>query len=211
MALLDFARGPAMRWAMLIMVAGLCWRAADLALRRSPRGMYWARKAFHVPGARWQIDSFAMHAGLLVVLLGFSPHIMFFREFTGLSWPSLPTPIVLFAAAVAIAAMIAVLMHRMLAAEPSAFSAFDDYFTWTVVFLAMATGMLAYPHIGGTPIAPPYALLLTAHLLAVELLMVWLPFGKLVHVAFMPMLRAASWVRAMARTRSGRLTMRTRL
>ncbi len=204
MAPLDFARGPAMRWAMQIMVAGLCWRAADFALRRPARGRYWARKAFHVPDARWQLDSFAMHGGLLLALFGFSPHILFIREFTGLSWPGLPTPIILFAAAIAIAAMLAVLVHRMLDSAPSAFSAFDDYFSWTVVFLAMVTGMLAYPHVGGTPIAPPYAALLTAHLLAVELLMVWLPFGKLVHVAFMPVLRTGARIRAIFRRRAER-------
>lgn len=199
---LDFARGPALRWAMQIMVAGFCWRAADFALRRPVRGTYWARKAFHVPGARWQIDSFAMHGGLLLVLFGFAPHIVFIREFTGISWPSLPTPVILFAAAVAIAAMLAVLAHRVFDTAPSAFSAFDDYFSWSTVFLAMLTGMLAYPHIGGTALVRPYAYLLTAHLMAVELLMVWLPFGKLVHVAFMPLLRAGMRIRAMIAPRT---------
>jgi nitrate reductase gamma subunit len=199
MAPLDFARGPAMRWAMEIMVAGLCWRLADFAIRRPARGLYWARKAFHAPGERWQLDSFAMHGGLIVVLFGFAPHILFIHEFTRLSWPSLPTPIVLFAAAIAIAAMIAVLVHRIVDTRPSAFSPFDDYFTWGLVFLAMVTGMLAYPHVGGTPLAPPYAALLTAHLLAVELLMVWLPFGKLVHVAFMPVFRVMARIRGVFR------------
>ena len=54
----------------------------------------------------------------------------------------------------------------------------------------MLTGLLCYPHVGGTPLGGPYAMLLTAHLIAVELLMIWLPFGKLIHVAFMPMLQA---------------------
>jgi nitrate reductase gamma subunit len=195
MSLLDFARGPAMRWAMLVMVGGFFWRAADFAIRRSERGLYWARKGFHAPTHRWHLDSFAMHAGLLIVLFGFSPHILFIHEFSGLEWPSLPAVIVLFAAAVAIAAMVAVLVHRMLDPVPSAFSAFDDYLSWTLVFAAMVTGLLAYPHLGGTPLAAPYAMLLAAHLFAVELLMVWLPFGKLIHVAFMPLLRAGAAMR----------------
>jgi nitrate reductase gamma subunit len=191
MALLDLVRGPAMHWAMVVMVAGFFWRAADFAIRRGERGVYWARKAFHVPTRRWQIDSYAMHAGLLIVLFGFSPHILFIHEFSGVGWPALPTALVLFAAAVAIAAMAAVLVNRVIDPAPSAYSAFDDYFSWSVVFVAMVTGVLAYPHLGGTPLVRPYAMLLTAHLLAVELLMVWLPFGKLIHVAFMPILRAA--------------------
>lgn len=195
MAPLDFARGPALHWALVIMVAGLFWRAADFALRRSETGLYWARKGFHVPNRRWQIDSYAMHAGIIVVLFGFAPHILFIRELTGLGWASAPTAVSLFAAAIAVVAMLAVLVHRMIDREPSVFSAFDDYFSWLVVFLAMVTGLLAYPHVGGTPLARPYAMLLTAHLLSVELLMVWLPFGKLIHVAFMPLLRIAAAIR----------------
>jgi nitrate reductase gamma subunit len=83
----------------------------------------------------------------------------------------------------------------MTTAEPSIFSVFDDYFTWSAVFVAMLTGLLCYPHVGGAPAFGPYAMLLTAHLLAVELLMVWLPFGKLIHVAFMPLLQTAALIR----------------
>jgi nitrate reductase gamma subunit len=198
MDLLDFARGPAMHWAIVIMVAGFFWRAADFAMRRGERDLYWARKPFHVPNQRWQIDSYAMHAGLLVVLFGFAPHILFVRALTAIEWPSLPTAIVLFAAAISIVAMLAVLAHRLMDPKRGVFSAFDDYFTWTTVFLAMVTGLMAYPHLGGTAMVGPYAMLLTAHLLAVELLMIWLPFGKLVHVAFMPMLRAVVTLRAYA-------------
>ncbi len=59
----------------------------------------------------------------------------------------------------------------------------------------MLTGLLAYPHVGGAPLIGPFAMLLTAHLLAVEVLMIWLPFGKLIHVAFMPLLQVGLLVR----------------
>jgi len=195
MNLLDFARGPGMRWALVIMVAGFFWRGADFVLRRSDRDLHWARKGLHVPHRRWQIDSYAMHAGLLVAMFGFAPHILFISTLSGLSWPSLPTAMVLVAAVVSLLSMVAVLAHRMTMREPSLFSAFDDYFTWSAVFIAMLTGLMCYPHSGGTSALSPYAMLLTAHLLAVELLMVWLPFGKLIHVAFMPLLQAAVAVR----------------
>jgi nitrate reductase gamma subunit len=136
-----------------------------------------------------------MHAGLLIVLFGFAPHVLVIGALTGLQWPSLPTVVVLAAAVISLAAMVAVLSHRMTTAEPSIFSVFDDYFTWSAVFVAMLTGLLCYPHVGGAPAFGPYAMLLTAHLLAVELLMVWLPFGKLIHVAFMPLLQTAALIR----------------
>lgn len=192
MSALNFARGPALHWALVIMVGGSIWRLIFFGFRRSNQDVYWARKALHVPNQRWQIDSYAMHGGLLVVLFGFTPHILFIGTLTGVTWPSLPTIVVLAAAVVSIGSMLAVLVHRLTASEPSLFSVFDDYFTWTVVFAALLTGLSCYPHIGGGPFIGPYAALLTAHLLAVELLMIWLPFGKLIHVALMPMTRAGA-------------------
>ena len=202
MSLLNFARGPALHWALVIMVAGSIWRAIHFAFRRSDQDGYWARKGLHVPNRRWQIDSYAMHAGLLIVLFGFTPHILFVGALTGVTWPSLPTTAILAAAVVSIGSMVPVLIHRFLAKEPSLFSVFDDYFSWTVVFVAMFTGLICYPHVGGAPVIRPYAFLLAAHLLAVELLMIWLPFGKLIHVAFMPMLQAGIQIRGIF----GRLT-----
>jgi nitrate reductase gamma subunit len=195
MSLLDFARGPGMHWALVIMVAAFFWRGADFALRRGERNLHWARKGLHVPDRRWQIDSYAMHAGLLLVMFGFAPHILFITTLTGLQWPSLPTAVVLAAAVISLGSMVAVLIHRMTMQEASIFSTFDDYFTWSTVFVAMLSGMMCYPHLGGAPVSGPYAMLLTAHLLAVEVLMIWLPFGKLIHVAFMPLLQGAIAIR----------------
>lgn len=184
-----------MHWALVIMVAGFFWRGADFLLRRGEPNLHWARKGLHVPHRRWQLDSYAMHAGLLVVMFGFAPHILFIRTLTGVGWASIPTAIILAAAIISIVAMVAVLIHRMTTAEPSIFSALDDYFTWTAVFVAMVTGVACYPHLGGAPLLGPFATLLSAHLLAVELLMIWLPFGKLIHVAFMPLLQGAMLIR----------------
>ncbi len=187
MSALDFARGPGLHFALVVLVFGVCWRGANFVLSGGERDLYWARKGFHPPAQRWHLDSYAMHAGLIVVTLGFAPHILFVRELTGISWPGLPIGVVLFAGVVTIAAMVSVLAYRVYAREPSAFSAFDDYFSWLVVFAAVATGMLAYPHVGGASMTAPYRALLTAHLLSVELLIVWLPFGKLAHLALMPL------------------------
>jgi nitrate reductase gamma subunit len=201
MSLLNFARGPALHWAIVVMVAGSIWRAIDFAFRRSDQDVYWARKGLHVPSKRWQIDSYAMHAGLLIVIFGFAPHILFIHALVGITWPSLPIDVVLAAAVVSIASMLAVLIHRLTISEPSLFSIFDDHFTWTVVFAAMLSGLICYPHVGGGPVIGPYAALLSAHLLAVELLMIWLPFGKLIHVAFMPILQAGIQIRRIGERR----------
>lgn len=194
-SMLSFARGPALHFAIVVMVAGSIWRLVHFAFSRSDGDMYWARKGYHLPKERWQIDSYAMHIGLILVLFGFTPHILFIGAFAGFTWPGLPTNLILAAATISIGLMIPVLVHRFSATGPKKFSAFDDYFTWTVVFVAMLTGLLCYPHIGGNPILKPYAFLLTAHLFAVEALMIWLPFGKLIHVAFIPLLHAGIRIR----------------
>jgi nitrate reductase gamma subunit len=63
-------------------------------------------------------------------------------------------------------------------------SNFDDYFSWFVVVLPLATGMVAIhqPYAAGNaPATPLDPLPLAIHLLSVELLFLWLPFGKLAH------------------------------
>jgi len=54
----------------------------------------------------------------------------------------------------------------------------DDYLSWLLVFLPISTGIL----LSGETIAG-YDTLLALHFFSVEALMIWLPFGKLMHVA----------------------------
>jgi nitrate reductase gamma subunit len=193
MDLLVFARGPGLHWALVIMVFGICWRVAVYALARSERDLYWARKQFWLGRGHWQIESYVMHVGLLIVLFGFVPHIQLVRDLTGIGWPGLPIGLVWFAGALTIAAMVAVLIHRPPDEEPRTLRArLDEYFSWLVVLAPLLTGLLAFPHLGGASLTPPWAALLTAHLLSAELLMVWLPFGRLAHLALMPLLRGAA-------------------
>ena len=76
------------------------------------------------------------------------------------------------------------LLERLTDAVMRLLSGFDDYFSWFVVFLPFVTGMAA---VGGwsAQASPGEAALypgpLAIHLLSVELLFVWLPFGKLGH------------------------------
>jgi len=62
----------------------------------------------------------------------------------------------------------------------------DDYLSWLLVFLPVSTGIL----LSGETIAS-YETLLTLHILSVELMMIWLPFGKLMHAGLVFASRAA--------------------
>ena len=82
-------------------------------------------------------------------------------------------------------------------------SGFDDYFTWFVVMLPLATGMVTIQQSYAPGAAPAPALdplPLAIHLLSVELLFLWLPFGKLAH-AFLVF--ASRGVTGAALTRKG--------
>ena len=71
-----FARGPALHWALAIMVFGLCWRLGAFIFSPPEHDLYWARKQFWLGRGHWQIESYVMHVGLLIVLFGFAPHIL---------------------------------------------------------------------------------------------------------------------------------------
>ncbi|HUL57535.1 MAG TPA: hypothetical protein VLT60_11085 [Usitatibacter sp.] len=206
MDLLAFTRGPGMHWALTIFVIGILWRLLGILLLRGRRDLSeprntavwkglrliglrsWPRKEFLGGTAFGEIVGYTFHIGFLVALFFYLPHILYFEDLFkgvlgvnfhrvfGFDWPSLPGGAIYFFAAVSVAALIAVLVHRISDPVKRMLSNFDDYFSWFVTIAPVATGMLAFSHFGA-----PYPTLLAVHLLAVELLMVWFPFGKLMH------------------------------
>jgi nitrate reductase gamma subunit len=197
MTLLDFARGIGLQVAVLVMIGGLCWRLAGILLLRRrpqhalsrasllgrigggaamiftrsiPRRTFWPRVGVSV------VLSTVFHVGFLAVVLGGAPHILVIHQITGLSWPNLPKGLVVVISGLTLAAMIALLIRRIAHPVTRLLSTVDDYLSWLVVFLPVLTGiLLSGETVGG------YESLLALHILSVELLMIWLPFGKLMH------------------------------
>jgi nitrate reductase gamma subunit len=196
MDLLAFARGPALQWALVIFVLGSLWRLTGiLLLRRKPdyteprsratwRGALklivtrtWSRREFRASTAFGQSLGYVFHIGLVVVVFGFVPHILFIHSLTGLQWPGLPSSIVYVSGALTVAALVAALVRRLSNPVLRLLSNFDDYFSWLVTVAPVITGLLAVAHLGAR-----YETLLAIHILSVCLLLAWLPFGKLMHV-----------------------------
>jgi len=197
--LLSFARGPGMQVAALIMVVGMFWRLAGILLLRRraahaaarnpfgarllggavtvftrtiPRRTFWPRVA---PGVAL---SYVFHVGLFIILFGGAPHILIIHEIFGVSWPDLPKGVIVVASGLTLAALIALLVRRLTHPVLQLLSTADDFLSWLIVFLPVATGiLLSGETVGG------YGTLLALHILSVEALMIWLPFGKLMHVA----------------------------
>lgn len=206
MDLLDFARGPALQWSLVILVFGLAWRLVGILLLkkkpdhsepRGPGGFGGAMKMIMArmwPKAEFVRNSvldlalgYVFHIGLFVVVFFFLPHILFIKSLTGLSWPNLPNGVIFFIGAVTVAALMALLLQRIMTPVKRLLSNFDDYFSWLVTTLPILTGLLATAHVGAR-----YETLLAIHILTVELLFVWLPFGKLMHTFMVFVSRGAT-------------------
>ena len=201
--LLEFARGPALWGSLAVLIAGSLWRVlgivrlgakADLSEPRSTRLLAGAmrgifarmipRREFRVRSRLGVWNGYVYHLGLAVIVFGYLPHMYFVERLTGLAWPPLPEPVVYLSVAVTFVSLFLALMERLTDPVRRLLSGFDDYFSWAVVLLPLATGMIAIHQSyapGKAPAPPLDPMPLAIHLLSVELLFLWLPFGKLAH------------------------------
>lgn len=194
MELLEFARGPGLAFSVGVLVFGLAWRLYRI-FRRPVRADYSEprRRDLAAGGLRAvfakmlpprgvkvrsaaMANAYAYHIGLALVVFGFAPHIGFIERYTGVSWPAVPDAVFYLAAGVTIVGLLIALLRRLTDGVLRLLSGFDDYFSWFVTMAPMLTGMALIP-------APAEPVLLAIHLLSLELLLVWLPFGKLAHAA----------------------------
>jgi nitrate reductase gamma subunit len=222
MDLLVFARGPALWASLAIMLAGSLWKIIgiyrlgnrpDFSEPRSTRlfaGMLRGIFTRMIPRSEFRLraklglwNAYVYHIGLAVIVFGYLPHIFFIERLTGLVWPALPGPLVYLTAGVTFISLLFALMERISDPVRRLLSTSDDYFSWFLVILAFTTGMgvisQSYPQ-GAPPLPLPNPLPLAIHLMSVELLFVWLPFGKLSH-AFLAF--ASRGVTGAAQTRKG--------
>lgn len=204
MDLLDWVRGPLLIVSIVIFVVGVSWRlfslwrmpvlhapgaparqafgtgaAFNAALTRMvPRG------GFHPSATLVTVNPYVFHIGLAVVFLGYAPHIAFIRRLSGLSWPAFPDMVMYLAASATIMSLLLALMFRLTDPVLMRISKADDWITWTVTFLPFLTGMAVLGDSSATILARDHVIYrgpLAVHLLSLELLLVWFPFGKLMH------------------------------
>jgi nitrate reductase gamma subunit len=160
MDLLDFARGPAWWAAISILIAGsICriWGIFRLPVKpdysepRSTRLAAGALRAivghmipkleFRASTALTVINGYVYHLGLALIVFGYWPHIKFIERLTGLAWPPLPAPAVYFAVALTFVSLLLALLSRLTDPVRRLISNLDDYFSWFIAFLPLATGM----------------------------------------------------------------------
>jgi nitrate reductase gamma subunit len=219
MDLLDFARGPGLAVALSVFVLGTLWRLSrvlsrprmpDLAQARAGapselrgalhailRGM-WPRAAFRQSTLTAAINGYVFHIGLACVFFGYAPHIAFIRRITGMSWPALPDMAMYLGAAATIVSLLLALGSRLTDPVLRTISNADDWITWTMTFLPMVTGMAVVFEPSAAILERDYVIYrgaLGVHLLTLELLLLWFPFGKLMHAFLFAFSRAATGMR----------------
>jgi len=200
MDLLGFARGPALKVALAIFCVGVAWRIVGFALLRLRRDLNqprasmlgsWAGGLVAVGSRSWPHPEFiartgagealgySYHIGLFIVVLLFTPHIIFLGSLFGFTWPGLPSSLITLISVLTLTLFLAVLFRRVTHPVMRMLSNFDDYFSWFITALVLVTGLAATAHIGA-----PYEKLLAWHILSVDALLVWFPFGKLMHAFY---------------------------
>jgi len=192
---LTWVRSTGLNIAIGIFVLGTLWRLIeiyslgrkrDLAVPRHRGGasglhtMF--RRSVPPPGmfrrsATSYVAGYVFHIGLFIIVFLFAQHIKLIQNLTGLSWPGLPSQFIDATAVVTLATMLLVLVERINKPVKRFISTFGDYAGWTLTFLPVLTGYLAARHL-----LLSYTTMLALHILSVELLLIFLPFTKLIHV-----------------------------
>ena len=193
MDLLEFARGPLWYGAVSVFVIGIAWRLAGLwrlggkpqlsAARSDATGISTVftrmlpRAGFHPSATLATVNPYVYHLGLAVVAFGYAPHIAFIQRLSGAYWPALPDWMIYAAAGATIVSLLIALMFRLNNPVLRLISGAGDYFAWGVTMLPLVTGMVL---ITGEP-GGAGPVRLAVHLITLEFLLAWFPFGKLMH------------------------------
>jgi nitrate reductase gamma subunit len=200
MDLLSFARGPALKTALAIFCAGSVWRIASFALLKIRRDLNrprtsmpkyvtvgllatmtrsWPHPDFIKRTGAGEALGYSYHMGLFAVVLLYGPHIALLGALVGFTWPDLPSSLITGIAVVTLTLFLGVLYRRITSPVIRMLSNFDDYFSWFITMLVLVTGLATSAHLGAR-----YATLLAIHILSVDALLIWFPFGKLMHAFY---------------------------
>lgn len=192
---LTWVRSTGLNIALALFVLGMLWRLIEIySLGRKqdlapPRNVSGAsgwhtifRRSIPPPGMMKRspisyVGGYIFHIGLFVVVFFFGQHIKLIESLLGISWPNLPAQVIDTVAVVTLATMVLILADRINKPVKRYISTMGDYLAWALTFLPLLTGYLAVKHL-----VLPYTTMLALHILSVELLLIALPFTKLIHV-----------------------------
>lgn len=202
-AFLRFTRGPLFEVALLVFVGGMLYRLVRVLMlgwsrdripaRGSKAGgvaktylkailvwpfIPWVRRTFNRNPVVYLAGGL-FHLALFVVIFLGTAHMLVWKSLLGFGWPTLPLPIVDWFAAAGIAAMIALLINRLVHPVLRLISGPAEWLSWAFVFLPMVTGYSLTHQLWF-----PYDVLFSLHMLAVDVLLIWIPLSRISHFIF---------------------------
>jgi nitrate reductase gamma subunit len=200
---LEFARGPLFRISLLFFVAGMLYRLVRVLMlgwskdRVPDKGskatgvvktylksvviwpfIPWVKRTFSKSPVMYLAGGL-FHLSLFVVIILGAAHMLVWKSLLGFGWPTLPLPIVDWMAAAGIAAMIALLIHRLVNPVLKLISGPAEYLNWALVFIPMVTGYMLTHHLG-----PRYEVMFSIHMLSIDVLLIWIPLSRISHFIF---------------------------
>jgi hypothetical protein len=199
---LEWARGPAFRFAFVLMALGLVRHifmtavGVIQALRRAGdktipyKVVFMTTLQWLLPlkklGNRlsYSVTSVAFHIGLILTPVFLLPHI-------GITWPSLPHVAVDILTLITIAAAVGLLIGRLGSGDSRRISRAQDIILPVAIAAPFVTGFLAM-HPAWNPIG--YNATMFLHVMSANLIFVSIPFTKLGHIVILPATQLVSEV-----------------
>jgi nitrate reductase gamma subunit len=198
MTLLDFARGPAFFWSITILIVATVWRISGLVFFRGGRDLSQPRDTSQLMGGLRAVamrsvppheleknitfqhfTGYAWHLGWFATFLLLGSHIPFFRSILGFGWPNLPNGVILVLTAITLGILLTLYIRRWFHPVLRVISDADDHISVLLTIAPLVTGIAAFGH--WSPFGVRYENVLAVHILSIDALMVWFPFGKIFH------------------------------
>jgi nitrate reductase gamma subunit len=200
---LSFARGPLFQVALLVFIAGMVYRLVRIIFlgwspdrvpnqgsKASGVVMSFLKGIIIWPFVPWVKNTFKknpviylaggfFHAGLFVVLILGTAHMLAWKSLLGFGWKTLPLPIVDWMTAVSIAAMVTLFINRLINPVLKLITGPAEWLNLLFVFLPMVTGYIMTHHLFFR-----YEVLYSLHMLSVDLMLIWIPFSRISHFMF---------------------------
>lgn len=201
---LEWARGPVFRACLIIMLLGLARvlllntlsvaaiirraRKNDrkvpyrVILKATLKWMLPAKKAVE-RRAIFSLTSIAFHVAIIVTPIFLGAHILLWDRGLGLSWPSITNAAADILTLIAIITGLLLFIQRLAARDSRAISRLQDYLWPLLVVVPFVSGFLAM-HPGINPFG--YNGTLFVHVMSGNLILLFIPFSKLSHIALFP-------------------------
>ncbi|RJP65453.1 MAG: hypothetical protein C4532_17635 [Candidatus Abyssobacteria bacterium SURF_17] len=206
---LEWARGPAFKFAFVLMVLGLI-RHLVLTVAGIVQALYRAgdkkipyKMVFHstllwlfpfkkLNNRPWySIASVVFHVGLILTPIFLLPHIELWKRGLGISWPSIPHLLADILTLITIAAAIGLLAGRLGNRESRRISRAQDILLPVIIAIPFVTGFLAM-HSVWDPTA--YNAVMFIHVMGANVIFALIPFTKLGHIVLLPTTQLVSEV-----------------